>query len=148
MRTPETDFGAWLDFEKLTLALLLAFFFSLFLRYLGMSDVIILSTEDNKVMDEAAKWNEEHPTGTQWQFTYLNDKKVNNQHVISVARWHFVNAFMAAQADAFIITTGSNWCRVINELRKTRGKLNYALGDLEPGEWKRSIEAEEEDYLI
>jgi hypothetical protein len=39
---------------------------------------------------------------------------------------------------AFVQTTGSNWGRLINEIRKTDGKRQEAAFiDLEPGEWRR-----------
>lgn len=37
---------------------------------------------------------------------------------------------------AFVQTTGSNWNRLINEMRKTDGRRQDAVFiDLEPGEW-------------
>jgi hypothetical protein len=33
----------------------------------------------------------------------------------------FANLFLAIQADGFIGTSSSNWCRMINDLQKTRG---------------------------
>jgi len=39
---------------------------------------------------------------------------------------------------AFVQTTGSNWNRLINEIRKTDGRRrNAASIDLEPGEWRK-----------
>eukprot|EP01122_Echinamoeba_exundans_P015667 TRINITY_DN7551_c0_g1_i1.p1 TRINITY_DN7551_c0_g1~~TRINITY_DN7551_c0_g1_i1.p1 ORF type:complete len:437 (+),score=49.75 TRINITY_DN7551_c0_g1_i1:64-1374(+) len=105
--------------------------------YLGMSNVVILSTEDLDVIDKAERWNSLHPNTTQWQFIYLNDAKKNNQWAVSATRWHFVNAFLAARADAWVLTTASNWCRLINEIRKTTGKYNHALVDLEYGLWRK-----------
>jgi hypothetical protein len=103
-----------------------------------MSNVVVLSTEDRTVIDKAEGWNALHPNTTQWQFIYLNDVKKNDQWAITTARWHFVNAFLASRADAWVLTTASNWCRLINEIRKTTGKLNFALADLEYGLWKRT----------
>lgn len=38
--------------------------------------------------------------------------------------------------EAFVQTTGSNWNRLINEIRKTDSERHDALWiDLEPGEW-------------
>jgi hypothetical protein len=104
-------------------------------RYLQKSDVVLLSTEDDQVVREAEAWNEAHPTTTQWQFIYLNDPKQNNHYSAPMARWHFVNAYLLAAAEAFVMTTGSNWCRIINEMRKTEGKYDYAFKDLDVGEW-------------
>lgn len=103
--------------------------------YLGKSDVVLLSTEDPTVIQEAEAWNAAHPNGTQWQFVYLNDPKSNNHYAAPMPRWHFVSAFVLSTADAYILTTGSNWCRVINEMRKTHGKYLYAFTDLQHGEW-------------
>ena len=37
---------------------------------------------------------------------------------------------------AFVQTTGSNWNRLINEIRKTDGlRQDAVFVDLEPGEW-------------
>lgn len=103
--------------------------------YLGMSDVVFLSTEDDQVIREAEAWNAAHPDTTQWQFIYLNDPKQNNHYSAPMARWHFVNAYLLGAADAFVMTTGSNWCRIINEMRKTEGKYLYAFKDMDVGEW-------------
>lgn len=97
--------------------------------YMGASDVILLSTEDPAVIDEAKAWNANHPNGTQWQFIYLNDMKVNNQYSVTHARWHVVTAFLTAKADAFVLTTLSNWCRLLNEMRKVDGKMEYPFVD-------------------
>ena len=50
--------------------------------------------------------------------------------------------FLALEARLFVCTTGSNWCRLINELRKTRLDRSAGCGgnctlfaDLCYGEW-------------
>ena len=46
------------------------------------------------------------------------------------------NLYLALEARAFVCTTGSNWCRLINELRKTRlGVDSTIFVDLCHGEW-------------
>ena len=46
------------------------------------------------------------------------------------------NLYLALEARAFVCTTGSNWCRLINELRKTRlGVHDTVFVDLCHGEW-------------
>lgn len=107
--------------------------------YMAMSDTIVLFTDDVEVLGEAAQWNRRNSGGTQWQFIHFNEYSASD--MLSSGRWYIATAFIAARADAWIFTLKSNWCRVINEMRKMNGKKGYIFLDMEPGEWKRSIAA-------
>lgn len=47
----------------------------------------------------------------------------------------FVNLLIASQCDYFVGTLGSNWNRLINELRLTSGRLQASYMTLNNNEW-------------
>ncbi|CAI7909718.1 unnamed protein product, partial [Closterium sp. NIES-53] len=47
----------------------------------------------------------------------------------------FASLLIASQADVFIGTLGSNWSRLMNELRSTNGRLFNPFIALNDGEW-------------
>ncbi|CAI5997224.1 unnamed protein product, partial [Closterium sp. NIES-64] len=47
----------------------------------------------------------------------------------------FASLLIASQADVFIGTLGSNWSRLMNELRSTNGRLFNTFIALNDGEW-------------
>ena len=60
----------------------------------------------------------------------------------SIGSTSLLQLFLALEARLFVCTTGSNWCRLINELRKTRLDRSAGCGgnctlfaDLCYGEW-------------
>lgn len=48
------------------------------------------------------------------------EQKVGKRRLTEVS---FVNLIIAEECDYFVGALGSNWCRLINELRLTGGKL-------------------------
>ncbi|GAQ86545.1 hypothetical protein KFL_002950170 [Klebsormidium nitens] len=97
---------------------------------------IWLSTESQDILDQAISKYMPH-----WSLYYTkaerihsNEKDPWNTHTPAKAGSDlaFVNLFLAADADYFVGVLGSNWNRLIDELRKTNGKrkagyiaLNY-----------------------
>ena len=92
----------------------------------GIRDVF-LSTEDEAVIGETALFPE-----FRWWFTKvprLNTSPRESIRVLGKANEvliSFVQLYLAVQADFFMGQRKSNWCRMIDELRKVNGKARTA----------------------
>ena len=95
------------------------------------SRVMVLGTEDPQVISSA--------TASPWTTIYTDYPRSNQdvwmQHgrvsVISDVLNAFLNLELALEADAWVLTLSSNWCRLIDTLRMTvAGKADAILVDL------------------
>ena len=106
---------------------------------------IFLSTEDQQVVDEALRLCEGKP---RWEVMYTRVRRSNDDAWVHAknsedARYEVLTAFMnlelALEADAWVCTLSSNWCRLIDELRMTIGRkashpyLSLSLADFQQG---------------
>ncbi|GAQ87077.1 hypothetical protein KFL_003290140 [Klebsormidium nitens] len=77
---------------------------------------IWLSTEMQSVVDDTRRY-------PAWEFLYTNTSRIFGADRIPDARQNvdhaFVNLMLSAEADYFVGALGSNWNRLIDELRKT-----------------------------
>ena len=89
---------------------------------------VFLSTEDQQVVDEALRLCGGKP---RWEVIYTRVRRSNDDAWVHAkkpedARYEVLNAFMnlelALEADAWVCTLSSNWCRLIDELRMTIGR--------------------------
>ena len=105
----------------------------------NLSKQVFLSTEDEKVVHDALQ-------ETGWTIIYANvsrpnmgtqglkDMKGPRQEMIE----SLFSLSMALEADAFIGTLSSNWCRLIDELRDTvAAKASVPLVSLSSGSGRR-----------
>lgn len=99
---------------------------------------IWLSTESQDILDQAISKYAPH-----WNLYYTKAKRIHsnerdpwNSHTPDRAGTDlaFVNLFLAADADYFVGVLGSNWNRLIDELRKTNGKLKAGYIALNNGQ--------------
>ena len=130
---------------------------SLHLRLHSAKD-ILLSTEDPRVITEAAdeerrnshmmdtsasvgRGGSAENEGHRWSFHYTPFKRVNEWSNFHMIRHHgavnvslnaFTNLFLSLHCDAYVTTLGSNWGRLMNELRRTHGKEGVPFVDIEP----------------
>ena len=103
-----------------------------------------LSTEDPKVVDEALKLCAAEP---RWQVFYTKVNRSNEDSWTNIRSFEharreiligFMNLELALEADAWVCTLSSNWCRLIDELRMTIGRkashpyLSLSKGMKEP----------------
>ncbi|GJP41854.1 hypothetical protein CLOM_g1486 [Closterium sp. NIES-68] len=87
-----------------------------------------LSTEVQSVIDET----NDHPD---WTFFYTNSSRVNSAEQMKDAHENarqpmgiiFANLLITSECDYFIGSLGSNWNRLIDELRSTNGRLYAGL---------------------
>ncbi|GJP55141.1 hypothetical protein CLOM_g14127 [Closterium sp. NIES-68] len=97
--------------------------------------LVWLNTESQVVIDSIAKYKD-------WIFVYSkNSRQVasnndtrNYDNTQSVAI-SFASVLISAQSDYFIGTLGSNWSRLMNELRSTSGRLFYPFIAMNDGDW-------------
>eukprot|EP00897_Mesotaenium_endlicherianum_P002158 jgi/Mesen1/1970/ME000147S01060 len=87
---------------------------------------IWLSTEMQEVVDDANKYR---------QFSFLYSKNARQNGATSIFNYErsvgyeelvggsFANLLISAESDYYVGTLGSNWCRLINELRLTNGRF-------------------------
>ncbi|CAI5469848.1 unnamed protein product [Closterium sp. Yama58-4] len=84
-----------------------------------------LSTEMQSVIDQANQFKD-------WSFLYShNPRQSSNKHMVDYERdvghqlvgISFANLIISSQCDYFVGALGSNWNRLINELRVTNGRL-------------------------
>ena len=89
---------------------------------------VFLSTESQAVVDEALRLCDAKP---RWEVTYTRIRRTNDDAWMHTqgheeARYEVLAAFMnlelALEADAWVCTLSSNWCRLIDELRMTIGR--------------------------
>ena len=101
-------------------------------------NTIMLSTEDEHVIDETRQYSAyrfiftEHPRHN--EFSPMEQaKRIGYNETLN----SFINLELSMLCQGFVLTTGSNWSRLLDELRLTRGKWNTPVIDIEPGQWKR-----------
>eukprot|EP00439_Symbiodinium_sp_Y106_P045028 s5134_g5.t1 len=87
-----------------------------------------ISTEDPTVVDEALKLCSAAP---RWQVFYTKVNRSNDDPWTRIGSFEharreiligFMNLELALEADAWVCTLSSNWCRLIDELRMTIGR--------------------------
>jgi len=101
-------------------------------------NTIMLSTEDEHVIEETRQYAAyrfiftEHPRHN--EFSPMEQaKRIGYNETLN----SFINLELSMLCQGFVLTTGSNWSRLLDELRLTRGKWNTPVLDIEPGQWKR-----------
>ena len=80
-----------------------------------------------------------------WHFFHTDNKRQmgntsiaqykGDAGVESLVEASFVNLIISAQCDFFVGSLGSNWNRLINELRQTNGRLRAGYIGVNWGEW-------------
>jgi hypothetical protein len=103
---------------------------------------VLLSTEDNQVINEAHAYHQRRPV---WSFHYTDIGRGNENNVDAISKYGAINValnaltnlFLSDDCNAFFTTRGSNWGRLIDELRRTQGKENYPFFDLTAGDGSR-----------
>eukprot|EP00270_Netrium_digitus_P007200 TRINITY_DN2097_c0_g1_i1.p1 TRINITY_DN2097_c0_g1~~TRINITY_DN2097_c0_g1_i1.p1 ORF type:complete len:571 (+),score=115.59 TRINITY_DN2097_c0_g1_i1:46-1713(+) len=98
-----------------------------------------LSTEMESVVAETSKWKD-------WKFFYTANPRQEGASrfrdyeteagVADIVEVSWTNLLLAAQCDCFVGALGSNWNRLINELRLTGGKLKAGYITLNNAEWR------------
>ncbi|CAI5462560.1 unnamed protein product [Closterium sp. Yama58-4] len=96
-----------------------------------------LSTEMQSVINEAAT-----PLYAGWTFLYAPNGRLpegaldpHAYDALQSPAASLASLLIAAQCDAFIGSLGSNWSRLINELRATSGRLYSGFVAMNLGEW-------------
>ncbi|CAI5959219.1 unnamed protein product [Closterium sp. NIES-64] len=94
-----------------------------------------INTESQAVIDSLTSYRE-------WTFLYSsnarqasssnNTREYDDKQSVAAS---FASLLIASQADVFIGTLGSNWSRLMNELRSTNGRLFNTFIALNDGEW-------------
>ncbi|CAI5494377.1 unnamed protein product [Closterium sp. Naga37s-1] len=94
-----------------------------------------INTESQAVIDSLNSYHE-------WTFLYSsnarqattsnNTREYDDKQSVAAS---FASLLIASQADVFIGTLGSNWSRLMNELRFTNGRLFNTFIALNDGEW-------------
>ncbi|CAI5481252.1 unnamed protein product [Closterium sp. Yama58-4] len=97
-----------------------------------------LSTEMQSVIDQLDSYND-------WTFLYSKNKRqlgstqmleyekaAGLEQLVGVS---FANLLIASECDFFVGPLGSNWNRLINNLRDTNGRVNVGYVALNTGEW-------------
>ncbi|CAI5949816.1 unnamed protein product [Closterium sp. NIES-65] len=97
-----------------------------------------LSTEMQSVVDQAGKYND-------WTFFYSTNLRqtgaisiLQYEETVGVAKLaglSFANLLISSQADYFVGVLGSNWNRLINELKATSGRLYAGYVSVNFDEW-------------
>ncbi|GJP47124.1 hypothetical protein CLOM_g6356 [Closterium sp. NIES-68] len=94
-----------------------------------------LSTEMQSVINEAA-------TFTDWTFLYAANGRLpvdsldpHAYDALQSPTASLASLIIASQCDVFIGSLGSNWSRLINELRATNGRLHNGFVAMNTGEW-------------
>ena len=90
------------------------------------------------MVNEAKEYNE-------WKFLYTGNKRqlgatsmfeyemdIGEQALLDAS---FANLLISAECDYYVGTLGSNWNRLINELRLTNGRFKAGYIALNNGEW-------------
>jgi len=97
-----------------------------------------VSTEDGGVIDECVAQNQKP-----YQFLYtVNHSRFNSGPLQAIGRHGcleeiriaFMNLFLCLESDFFVWTRGSNWSRLIDELRNMTGSCGAHTVDLEPAD--------------
>eukprot|EP00762_Andalucia_godoyi_P002184 ANDGO_07480.mRNA.1 hypothetical protein len=105
---------------------------------LGIDKRIFLSTDDENVILELGNFKD-------WEIFYLNQERHNNmspmQQADAMKGTKFLQISLAnllfqtmPSCRGWVQTTGSNWCRLINEVRRLQGAEYLPFVDLEYGE--------------
>ena len=98
---------------------------------------VFVSTEDGAVIDEAAENKE-------WKFFWTTGHKRLNSGPIQASGVHgtaeemriaFLNLYICLEADAFVWIRGSNWGRLLDELRNVSGRCDSPNVDIDYDEW-------------
>ncbi|CAI5496058.1 unnamed protein product [Closterium sp. Naga37s-1] len=127
MHVRQSDKGGEMALHSLAAHMWMAYRLRLALPHLRH---IWLSSEMQTVIDEAAQYRD-------WTFLHSSNARTN----VSVPHWDVEEAagrhvvvgsslaelLTAAQCDFFIGAMGSNWVRMINELRSTNGRLLHGF---------------------
>ncbi|CAI5964660.1 unnamed protein product [Closterium sp. NIES-64] len=127
MHVRQSDKGGEMALHSLAAHMWMAYRLRLALPHLRH---IWLSSEMQTVIDEAAQYRD-------WTFLHSSNARTN----VSVPHWDVEEAagrhmvvgsslaelLTAAQCDFFIGALGSNWVRMINELRSTNGRLLHGF---------------------
>ncbi|CAI7802889.1 unnamed protein product [Closterium sp. NIES-53] len=97
-----------------------------------------LSTEMQSVVDQVGKYND-------WSFFYSTNLRqtgamsiLQYEETVGVAKLaglSFANLLISSQADYFVGVLGSNWNRLINELKATSGRLYAGYVSVNFDEW-------------
>ena len=93
--------------------------------------VIFYGTETPDVLEYIVDWSAKNPT-----YTMLRTTLVDIVYDVSHTQpWEYpsmlLNLDISLRADAWVMTLGSNWCRIIDELRATiAGKQDLPFADL------------------
>ena len=99
-------------------------------------DTIFLTTDDGAVVDQVGQYPEFHFIVTDHS---RNDKisygELARREGYNITMHAFIDLELALQCRGFVVTTASNWSRLIEELRMIRGKWNTPWIDLIPGTW-------------
>ncbi|CAI5474325.1 unnamed protein product [Closterium sp. Yama58-4] len=94
-----------------------------------------INTESQAVIDSLAsyhEWTFLYSSNTRQAATANNTREYDDKQSVAAS---FASLLIAAQADVFIGTLGSNWSRLMNELRSTNGRLFNKFIALNDGEW-------------
>ncbi|GJP50995.1 hypothetical protein CLOM_g10148 [Closterium sp. NIES-68] len=104
-------------------------------RYAPDLRYVWLNTEMESVIQESTTYPD-------WKFLYSSnsrqpiDAKSNREYEFSQSvAASFASAIIASQCDYFVGALGSNWSRLINELRATNGRLLNGFIAINMGDW-------------
>lgn len=98
-----------------------------------------VTTEDDAVIRDARN-------STEFDFWWTKNKRLNTRFTssantlghLSEMRISFLNLFLSLESDAMVITSKSNWSRMMNELWLVAGKCKQLVLDMNrdnPGQW-------------
>ncbi|CAI5486016.1 unnamed protein product [Closterium sp. Naga37s-1] len=94
-----------------------------------------INTESQAVIDSLAsyrEWTFLYSSNTRQSSSSNNTREYDDKQSVPAS---FASLLIASQADVFIGTLGSNWSRLMNELRSTNGRLFNTFIALNDGEW-------------
>jgi len=106
---------------------------------MGMGGLpVVVAVACKSVVEESAKYHD-------WQFYFTNvrrqqgDLAMVNYEAENGIETHvgssFVNLIIASQCDYFVGVLGSNWNRLINEMRATGGRLKASYMAANYDDW-------------
>ncbi|CAI7795332.1 unnamed protein product [Closterium sp. NIES-54] len=106
-----------------------------------------INTESQAVIDSLAlyrDWTFLYSSNVRQAATANNTREYDDKQSVAAS---FASLLIASQADVFIGTLGSNWSRLMNELRSTNGRLFNPFIALNDGEWFYYLPLDAAPYL-
>ena len=100
---------------------------------------IFFGTETASVLNEAIQWSKTANMSLYHTNLYDLAPRHSSQHKLAYISM-LLNLEYSLKCDAWVCTTMSNWCRVIDELRATvGGKANYQYADLSRESYSQAL---------